>query len=139
MKGGGGSSSPRFQILLLLGASGRDVPHSNLPLWAESVFVKPRHGVVSGPVVDRQNVKPARAIANMAFREKPLRRSNEHVLLVSGNAQFGQSGVLFALGPRSDFDKCQPRAVIIHQVNLALGPASHVISCLQDVFMPPPV
>src|SRR5258708_3593065 len=91
MKGARGSSSPRFQILLLLGASGRDVPHSNLPLWAESVFVKPRHGVVSGPVVDRQNVKPARAIADMAFREKPLRRSNEHVLLVSGNAQFGQA------------------------------------------------
>jgi hypothetical protein len=101
--------------------------------------VKPRHWGLSGPVVDRQNVKPARTIANMAFGEKPLRGSNEHVLLVSRNAQFGQSGMSFALGPRSDFDKRKRRAVVTYQVNLALGSAWHVISCHKNVSLPPQV
>lgn len=136
MKGARGEFIPALSNSTPSRGARQGVPHSNLPLWAESVFVKARHRGLSGSVVDRQNIKSARAIADMAFREKPLRRSNEDVLLVSRNAQFGQSGVLFALGPRSDFDKCACRAVVTHQVNLALGSARHVISCHKNISMP---
>jgi len=91
---------------------------------------------MSGPVVDRQDVKPARAITDMAFRKKSLCRSDEHVLLVSRNAQFGQSCVLFAFGSRSYFDECQRRAVVTDQVNFTFGSSRHVVPRHKNISMP---
>jgi hypothetical protein len=74
-------------------------------LGAEGVFVEADGGGVTGVVVDGEDVEAAGAIRNVAFGEETLRGASHDALLVGGDAEFGESGEIFAEGAGADFDK----------------------------------
>ena len=108
-----------------------------LPLRAERVLVQPYDRRLPRPVVNRNNIEPARAFADAAFRKKALRRANYDVLCTPGNAELRQGGRVLSHSARTNLNKCEGLAVVADQVDFALRTSRHIISCYKHVPSPP--
>ena len=65
--------------------SREDIPARLLHLRAERILVQPHYRGLPRAVINRHDIKPAGAFADVTFRQKSLRRAHHEVLFSPRN------------------------------------------------------
>ena len=79
--------------------------------------MQPHDGGLAGEIVDRDDVEPAWAFRNAAFRQKVLRGASQEMLFARRDAELRQGGHFFTDSARSNFDEGKCFAIVADHVD----------------------
>jgi hypothetical protein len=105
----------------------------NSKLGTEGVLVEADLGEEAGAVVDGEYVEAAGAVIEVAFGEKTLGGADYYPLLIGGDAEFRESGELFADGAGSDFDEGERSTVVTDEIDFTFAGVRSVVAGDEDV------
>jgi hypothetical protein len=101
--------------------------------------VKPDNMRTAGIVLDGDDIKAQRTLLDVTFAEEIMRGANEHLVLLFGDAQFRQGGLIFRGAAGADLDDGEGIAIVPNEVEFTFGARRHVIARNENIAEAPQV